>query len=135
MRGKAKILVVDDDLMNLELIEDYLFDLDVQLLQTTHGAQAWNILEHSSMKIDLVLLDRMMPNMDGMKVLAKMRERPEMKRIPVIMQTPAVTSDEVAEGIEAGVFHYLVKPFTADSLISLVKTALQEKINVTEPGD
>ena len=53
MSKSARILVVDDDLIALELIEHYLCDLDVQLLKTTNGAQAWNILEHSSIKIDL----------------------------------------------------------------------------------
>ena len=70
-----------------------------------------------------------------MKVLAKIKQHPEMKKIPVIMQTGAASSEQITEGIEAGVFHYLVKPFRPDSLISLVKVALPEKFKVAGQED
>jgi CheY-like chemotaxis protein len=84
-------------------------------------------LETSPDKYDVVLLDRMMPRMSGMEVLAKMSEHPALKYIPVILQTAKVSKEDVLEGLKAGAYYYLTKPFTSDILISVVKTAVKDR--------
>ena len=67
----------------------------------THGEEAWNILQLGTIPFHAVLLDRMMPRMDGMAVLAKMKSHESLSSLPVIMQTAAVSSEEIREGIQA----------------------------------
>jgi DNA-binding response OmpR family regulator len=68
----------------------------------------------------------MMPVMDGMAVLGKLRADPHFASIPVIMQTAAADSTQVAEGLRAGVFYYLAKPFEAEVLLAVINAALQQ---------
>ena len=87
-----RILVVDDEAVNLLIIAEYLEDTGYQLINAEDGTQAWNILENSPESIDLVLLDRMMPGLNGLQVLTKMKEHPVLKHIPVILQTQQWTT-------------------------------------------
>ncbi len=121
-----RILVVDDEPLNLEIISDYLDDTGYQLITANDGTQAWSILEKSQENIDLVLLDRMMPGVDGLQVLSMMKEHPVLKHIPVILQTALIKKQDVIEGIQAGAFYYLTKPFEQELLLSVIKTALDE---------
>ena len=121
-----RILVVDDEPLNLEIISDYLDDTGYQLITANDGTQAWSILEKSQENIDLVLLDRMMPGLDGLQVLSMMKEHPVLKHIPVILQTALIKKQDVIEGIQAGAFYYLTKPFEQELLLSVIKTALDE---------
>lgn len=84
-------------------------------------------LEANSAKYDVVLLDRMMPRMSGMEVLEKMSAHSELKYIPVILQTAKVSKKDILEGLKAGAYYYLTKPFTSDILHSVVKTAVKDR--------
>jgi CheY-like chemotaxis protein/anti-sigma regulatory factor (Ser/Thr protein kinase) len=123
---EPKILVVDDELDNIKLIRDYLSDIDAEIIEAHDGIQGWEILEKSYKEINLVLLDRMMPKMDGMEVMAKVKQHPDISKIPVIMQTAAGTSEEIKQGVRAGVHYYLLKPYDDDMLIALVTAALMD---------
>ncbi len=79
--------------------------------------------------ISLVLLDRMMPRMDGMEVLCSMRDHPRLRYTPVILQTAKVMREDVLEGMRAGARHYLRKPFKYDELMAAVRSALAEHDN------
>ena len=100
---RPKILVVDDEPRNLRFIKACLKHINVDLIEAHDGIQGWEILEKSYKEIDLVLLDRMMPNMNGMEVMAKIKEHPEISRIPVIMQTALGTKEEITEGVLSGI--------------------------------
>lgn len=125
----AVILVVDDEPLNLDIIEEYLSsDSEKYIVETANnGLEAMAKLEANPNKYDVVLLDRMMPKMSGMEVLAKMSAHPEMKYIPVILQTAKVSNEDVIEGLKAGAYYYLTKPFTRDFLHSVVKTAVKDR--------
>ncbi len=109
------ILVVDDDMLNRELIAEIL----VENMQTNHyhldfavnGEECLQKLQQTKYQYDVILLDRMMPVMDGMQVLQNIKEHEQWKYIPIIMQTAKVGLDNIVEGIEVGVFQYLTKPF------------------------
>ncbi len=120
----SNILIVDDEPMNLRILHEYLEDSDYLIEEAHDGAEAWAILEKFPNKFDVILLDRMMPHMDGLEVLKKIKQHPDLKQIPVIMQTASVEKSEVLEGLQAGCYYYLSKPYDEDMLLPIVETAI-----------
>ncbi len=125
MRPNGVILAVDDEAINLRLLEGALTDQGYEVVKAGDGAQAWEILEREPERFDAVLLDRMMPNMDGMEVLARVRAHPQMRFLPVILQTAAATNQSIAEGVRAGAYHYLTKPFSPRELVLRAQAVLR----------
>lgn len=123
------ILVVDDEPLNLDIIEEYLTGKGQSYVVETasDGIEAMEKLEANPTKYDTVLLDRMMPRMSGMEVLEQMSAHPDLKYIPVIMQTAKVSKEDMLEGLKAGAYYYLTKPFTSDILHSVVRTAVKDR--------
>lgn len=122
-----RVLVVDDEPFNLQIIAEYLEQYDYQLVLASGGSDALQHLEDSdSAAFDLIVLDRMMPGIDGMEVLRRVKSDPRFAGIPVIIQTAAAAPEQVREGLEAGAFYYLTKPFEPDALVSIVRSALAE---------
>ncbi len=117
------ILAVDDNPTTLRLLEALLKKNGFQVQTATNGVEAMNIVESSYNTIDLVLLDRMMPEMDGIEVCIAMKADERFRYIPIIMQTAADRPEEISEGIAAGVFYYLTKPLVPDMLLSVVNAA------------
>jgi CheY-like chemotaxis protein len=124
-----RILVVDDEPLNLEIIGEYLEDGPYHLEMAGNGADAWEILEHSAIPFDLVILDRMMPIMDGMELLRRIKATSRHESIPVIMQTAASTPEQIREGLSAGCYYYLTKPYKPAALLGIVHAALDELRN------
>ncbi|AZZ90736.1 response regulator [Hahella sp. KA22] len=120
-----QILAIDDDERNLRLIRAYLADTGYELITAADGVEGWSTLERHLFKVDLILLDRMMPKMDGLAFLQLLKEHPRAKEIPVIMQTAAAESGQIREGIDAGAYYYLTKPYEEEVLISIIKAALE----------
>ncbi len=123
------VLIVDDDVMILKLMETILENDGYEIFQAEDGVQAWEILQKSHETIDAVLLDRVMPRMGGLQVLNRIKADPEMSRIPVIMETALTEKQEIAEGITAGAYYYLTKPFDGRTLSSIVRTAVTDYRN------
>ena len=123
------ILVVDDEPLNLDIIEEFLTGKGEAYVveKANDGIEAMEKLEANPEKFDVVLLDRMMPRMSGMEVLENMNSHADLKYIPVILQTAKVSKDDVLEGLKAGAYYYLTKPFTSDILHSVVKTAVKDR--------
>ena len=123
------ILVVDDEPLNLDIIEEFLTGKGQPYTVETasDGIEAMEKLEADPNKYDAVLLDRMMPRMSGMEVLEKMSAHPELKYIPVILQTAKVSKEDILEGLKAGAYYYLTKPFTSEILHSVVNTAVKDR--------
>jgi CheY-like chemotaxis protein len=121
---KPRILAVDDERINLTILQNDLEDSGFEVFCAEDGKAALAKLKEIP-DIDIIVLDRMMPNMDGIQVTKTLKSDPLYKHIPIIMQTAAGQSQQIKEGIEAGVFYYLIKPFNESLLISIVKSALQ----------
>ncbi|HUG54089.1 MAG TPA: response regulator [Vicinamibacteria bacterium] len=124
-----RILVVDDDenILNLEktILEQKGFDVT----GAAGGAEALKVLE--GQVFDLVLLDVMMPEVDGFAVCRKIKEDPRLKEIPVIFLTAKGGGDALAEGFESGAVMYINKPFTANTLLTIVNTMLESGSNLS----
>lgn len=124
--NNGTILVVDDEPLNLEIVSRTLMLENFSVRTAINGTQALEILQASPEVFDAVLLDRMMPDMDGIAVLKRMRAHPSFKFLPVILQTAKVDSDSIIEGLQAGAYYYLTKPFDEIALLSVVRTAVQD---------
>jgi CheY-like chemotaxis protein/anti-sigma regulatory factor (Ser/Thr protein kinase) len=128
----ACLLVVDDDAINLEIIAEFLGEMSPELVFASNGLQAWEQLEVTSERFDAVILDRVMPQMDGMEVLRRIKADARFKTLPVIMQTASSAPAEVAEGLAAGAWYYLAKPYSELALKSIVRAALADRQNRME---
>lgn len=120
-----RILAVDDDQMALFLVESQIGGLGYEVATALNGRAALEILQKQ--RFDLVLLDRMMPEMDGLAVVHRMKAEPALKDIPIIMVTGADDHEQIREGIEAGVFYYLVKPAKPALLASVISAAFRKR--------
>ncbi len=120
----SHILVVDDDTMNLQILADFLNNAGYQLSFAQNGEQAWQMLQSDQHHYDLVILDRIMPKLNGIQVLQRIKAEPRFKELPVIMQTAASEAGEVAEGLASGAWYYLAKPYRRDALLNIIRAAL-----------
>ncbi len=118
-----KILIVDDDIDTLKLVGMMLEQKGYEILATSNGKKA---LEIADAKLpDLILLDVMMPEMDGYEVSRRLRANPETEPIPIIMFTAKSQVDDKIEGLEAGADAYLTKPTQPRELFAQVKAILK----------
>lgn len=120
-----KVLIVDDDELNIEILKDILEDADFETVQAENGKEALELLSNDR-SIDIVLLDRMMPVMNGMEFIKAFRETPQGKEIPIIFQTAASRPNELIEGMETGAYYYLTKPFDKDIVLSIIRSAVDD---------
>src|SRR5690349_10330014 len=117
----SKVLAVDDDPINTAIIRDIFDEAPLELTFAETGERALEIMQARTQGFDLVLLDRMLPGIDGLEVLRRMRNIPSAKHTPVIMQTAAAAPEQVAQGLKAGAHYYLTKPYAPESLRSIVR--------------
>ncbi|MBU3697070.1 response regulator [Dechloromonas sp.] len=125
--SNERVLVVDDEQLNLFIIEEFLEGEALQLDVQSDPLAAWDNLQSADPPFSLVILDRMMPNLDGMEFLRRMKAEPRFADIPVIMQTAASSPDQVRQGLEAGAYYYLTKPYEPEALISITRAALEDR--------
>jgi CheY-like chemotaxis protein len=125
--GQDRVLVVDDEQLNLFIIEEFLEDEGLTLELYSDPLAAWDALQAEDSAFTLVVLDRMMPDLDGMEFLRRMKQEKRFINIPVIMQTAASLPDQVRQGLEAGAYYYLTKPYEPEALISIVRAALDDR--------
>jgi len=118
------LLAVDDEQVNLEIIREYLDDPRIVLDLAEDAAAAWQRLEAKPYSV--VILDRMMPGMNGIDLLRRLKADERFRAIPVIMQTAAAEPEQVREGIEAGAYYYLTKPYKPEALTAIVHAALAD---------
>jgi len=119
-----KILIVDDDPNALRLIGYALQRQGYEIVAAQNGQDAIDKALNEKTKPDLIVLDLMMPEMDGYEVLRRLRANPTMSRVPVILFTAKAQVDDKITGFEAGADDYLTKPVTPAELIARVKALL-----------
>lgn len=122
---RFKILIVDDISKNIQMVASILKKKGYQMAFAQNGKAA---LEHTkSVDFDLILLDIMMPEMDGYEVCERLKRDPETKGIPVIFLTAKTDVESVIRGFEIGAEDYVTKPFNASELMARVKSHLELK--------
>ncbi len=129
-KTKATILVVDDEPVNIDIICAHLEDDNYELVTATDGQQAWAMLESRPTGFDVIILDLMMPGLDGMQVLANIKDNDLMENIPVVMQTAKTENQDIVAGLRAGAYYYLTKPYNGDVLTTIVRSAVNDRLHV-----
>ncbi len=125
MSEKARILIVDDEPFNVDFLEQELEDLGFQTLSAGNGREALEVISTESP--DLILLDIMMPEMDGFEVLTRLKAQNGYQHIPVIIISAMSDMQSVVRGIELGAEDYLPKPFDEVLLQARIYSALEKK--------
>ncbi len=130
LNGK-KVLVVDDDARNLFAIASILERYGMQLLFADNGLQAIELVNHTS-DLDAVLMDVMMPEIDGYETMRRIRASPAHADLPIIAVTAKAMKEDRQKCIEAGASDYITKPVDADQLVSLLRVWTHRRGTATE---
>ncbi|MBF0486576.1 MAG: response regulator [Nitrospirae bacterium] len=122
---RKKILCVDDEPVNLQLLEAFLRPQGYEMLMATGGVEALDVI--CATCVDIVLLDVMMPDMDGFEVCRTIKGNERLRHIPVIMMTALTDKKERIKGIEAGAEEFLSKPFNFAEVLARVRMLISMK--------
>ena len=116
------VLIVDDEARMRKLIKDFLMAKNFTILEAADGEEALKVFEENQNKIDLILLDVMMPKLDGWSVLRQIRQN---SKVPIIMLTARGEEQDELFGFELGVDEYISKPFSPKILVARVEAILK----------
>ncbi|RAV02310.1 response regulator [Paenibacillus sp. YN15] len=122
-----KILIVDDDIRNVFALSVALEDAGLQVVFAENGVDALEMLNADNHGIDLVLMDIMMPRMDGYEAIRKIRRMPELSGLPIIAVTAKAMKEDQQRCMDAGASDYLTKPIDIGRLLSLLKVWLHKE--------
>jgi two-component system sensor histidine kinase ChiS len=119
----GKILIVDDEPVNLQVLKNILGLHDYEIIQAQNGMETLKLIDNGLVP-DLIVLDVMMPKMNGFEVCRKIREKWNASELPVILLTAKDQTYDLVEGLESGANDYLTKPFSKNELLARIKTHL-----------
>ncbi|WP_240762018.1 response regulator [Paenibacillus thalictri] len=126
LKGKHTVLIVDDQYVNLKVLLDALQTFDYRVIAVKSGFEALEQIDQSG-KIDLVILDLMMPGMSGYEVCQEIRKRYSLLELPVLMVTAAIQPQDKVAAFQAGANDYLPKPFDLEELRARIGSLLAMK--------
>lgn len=119
---EAKILIVDDDPVNLSILSHHLSNVGLEVFVAQDGEAA---LEQTCRQPpDLILLDILMPGLDGFEVCRRLKDQPETRDIPIIFMTALTNTRDLVTGFDVGAVDYIPKPFTPEEVLARVTTHL-----------
>jgi CheY-like chemotaxis protein len=122
LRGR-KVLVVDDDARNIFALTSLLENHDMQVVSATNGRQAIDILQNTR-GLSMVLMDIMMPEMDGYETMREIRSAPDFRTLPILALTAKAMKGDREKCLDAGASDYIAKPVNTDQLLSLMRVWL-----------
>ncbi|HEX9460134.1 MAG TPA: response regulator [Thermoanaerobaculia bacterium] len=127
MSEQTNVLVVEDNELDRALLDAHLSQEGFATEFAGDGVEAWSMLDAQPDRFDLVLLDRSMPRLNGLDLLIRIKGDHRFLILPVILQSALVSRGEVIEGIRAGAYYYLTKPYDSEMLLSVVRTAASDR--------
>jgi two-component system phosphate regulon response regulator PhoB len=130
MKGKADILIIEDDEDIRELLTAAFAPEGWNLFMTESGEEGLNMLKNAA--VDCILLDIMLPGMDGFKTLKKIRADIRLKNVPVILATAKGEESDIVAGLELGADDYVVKPYSPKILVARIRAALRRAEDTDE---
>jgi len=128
---KPRVLIVEDHPLIAELVETRLRIEGMQAIKCTSGREALEVVGREF--LDVVILDIMMPDVDGYEVLRHIRSRPTTATLPVIFLTAKSTPADIEKGLAMGANYYITKPFSGLDLVRKVRLCLGEHAVPVEP--
>jgi CheY-like chemotaxis protein len=122
LAGK-KVLIVDDDMRNIFALSTVLEEHDMVIVSADNGRDAIKLLQKES-DVDIVLMDIMMPEMDGMETMREIRKVPRLKNLPIVAVTAKAMKGDREKCIEAGAWDYLSKPVDTEQMLAVLRAWL-----------
>jgi two-component system chemotaxis response regulator CheY len=119
----AKALVVDDSRAVRMILARTLKELGFEVREAANGREALEVIETERTAVSLVLADWNMPEINGLQLLKRLRQKPELASLVVVMVTTETEVDQMAAAMEAGANEYVMKPFTKDILVEKLQLA------------
>jgi two-component system, chemotaxis family, chemotaxis protein CheY len=113
----AKALIVDDSRAVRMILARTLKELGFEVREAANGREALEVIETEKTAVSLVLADWNMPEVNGLELLKRLRQKPELSSLVVVMVTTETELDQMAAALEAGANEYVMKPFTKDILV------------------
>lgn len=126
--GTPQLLVVEDEAILRDILVETLSEYGYAVEVAETGAEALRVLESHAKTLDAILLDRLLPDMDGLGLLPRIKRNPALAHVPVIIQTSLTSPEDVAAGLNAGAYYYLTKPFPPEMLLSIVRAAVRDRL-------
>lgn len=123
---KETILIVDDDPLNLTILSN-LLKMKYKIKIANNGTTALRVAE-SDPAIDLILLDIVMPDLDGFEVCSRLKEHPKLKEVPVLFTSGLTDTHDIVKGFHVGAVDYITKPFQPEEVYARVKVHLALKV-------
>jgi CheY-like chemotaxis protein len=123
LTGK-NVLVVDDDVRNLFALTTVFERYNINVVTAESGKEAIQIINDDKQKVDMVLMDIMMPEMDGYETIRRIRSAPEFRTLPILALTAKAMKGDREKCLEAGASDYISKPVNTDQLLSLMRVWL-----------
>lgn len=120
--ANRNVLVIEDDKIMGQMVTEILDDVGFDVTTAPNGRVALQKLEHTP--IDFIVLDILLPEMDGFEIYAKLQENPKTKNIPVMLVTAWADDRNIERASQMGIQHFLPKPFTEDELLYAILTLL-----------
>ena len=122
---ERSILIVDDNPQNIQLVASHLKQEGYRISFSQSGQDVLQKIENAS--FDLILLDIMMPEMDGFEICTRVRKHPAYREVPIIFLTAKIDKASIVKGFEVGAVDYIVKPFHGAELLARIRTHLELK--------
>ncbi|KAF0203165.1 MAG: response regulator [Gallionellaceae bacterium] len=128
----AHLLIVDDDEFYRSVTQEVLEQSGYTVESAEDGLSAWERINQTPSKFNLILLDKQMPRLDGIELLKRIKSDERFKELPVIMLTADNSQENIIEGLAEGAFYYLTKPSTEVVLKLVIKNALSDFLQKRE---
>ena len=122
LRGR-KVLIVDDDARNIFALTSLLENQEMDVVSTTNGRSAIEIIQETP-ELSIVLMDIMMPDMDGYETMREIRKSPQFRVLPILALTAKAMKGDREKCLDAGASDYIAKPVNTDQLLSLMRVWL-----------
>jgi CheY-like chemotaxis protein len=123
LRGR-KVLIVDDDARNIFALSTVLENQEMEILSATNGRQAIELIKSHADDLSMVLMDIMMPEMDGYETMREIRKQSEFRHLPILALTAKAMKGDREKCLEAGASDYIAKPVNTEQLLSLLRVWL-----------
>src|ERR1700733_647886 len=124
--SKRTVLALDDDEANLIILEKAARNSGFEVKPFMSSEKALSYMTENPKNINIAVIDKMMPDMDGIELLGTMKSNSALKHIPVIIQTGDGGLDQMHDGLTKGAYYYLTKPFLPETLTAILKSAENE---------
>lgn len=121
-----RVLVIEDDVALARFVSEVLEEAGMETDTTADGERGWTMVTRDPERYSTILLDRRLPSMDGLEVLKRIKREPAARDIPIVCMTGMISEREIVQGISAGAYYYVTKPFRHEVLLSVVRAAVEE---------